>query len=55
MLARKPPTSMEYEDETQGRESFERLQEAFVCISIPVAVFGLVYISLQTMLGLFLN
>ena len=46
---------MEYEDERQETESFELLQEAFVCISIPVAVFALVYISLQTIVGIFLN
>ena len=55
MMDRKPPTSMEYEDERQETESFELLQEAFVCISIPVAVFALVYISLQTIVGIFLN
>lgn len=55
MSDRKPPVSVEPEEETGETESVERLQEAFVCISIPVAVFALVYISLQTILPLFVN
>ncbi len=55
MSDRKPPVSVEPEEVTGETESVGRLQEAFVCIIIPVVVFALVYISLQTILRIFLS
>jgi len=40
--------------ETNERELADFLKEAFVCISIPVAVFTFTYITLQTVIRLFL-
>ena len=40
--------------ETSDRELADFLKEAFICISIPVAVFALTYITLDTVIRLFL-
>ena len=47
-------TSHRADAETSERELADFLQEAFVCISIPVAVFTFTYITLQTVIRIFL-
>jgi hypothetical protein len=54
MKNREPLTSHQADTETNERELADFLQEAFVCISIPVAVFTFTYITLQTVIRLFL-
>jgi hypothetical protein len=47
-------TLTSHQADTETRELADFLQEAFVCISIPVAVFTFTYITLQTVIRLFL-
>ena len=54
MKQRKPFTSRRVDAETSDREFSDFLKEAFICISIPVAVFALTYITLDTVIRLFL-
>jgi len=54
MKNRKPFTSHQVDGETSDRELADFLKEAFICISIPVAVFALTYITLDTVIRLFL-
>lgn len=46
---------MKSEEERGQTASVDLLQEAFVCVSIPVAVFTLAYIALHTIVRIFLN
>jgi hypothetical protein len=54
MKNRKPLTSHQVDVEASERDLADLLKEAFICISIPVAVFGLAYITLDTVIRLFL-
>jgi hypothetical protein len=54
MENRKPFTSHQADAEASERELADFMKEAFICISIPVAVFALTYITLDTVIRLFL-
>ena len=54
MKNRVPFTSNQADAETREMELIDFLKEAFICISIPVAVFALTYIMLDTVIRLFL-
>ena len=44
----------EADTDTNERELADFLKEAFVCVSIPVAVFMFTYITLHTVIRIFL-
>ena len=54
MQNRETSTWHQADTETSERELVDFLKEAFVCISIPVAVFTFTYITLQTVIRMFL-
>jgi hypothetical protein len=54
MKNREPFTSNQADTESTEWELVDLLKEAFICISIPVAVFALTYITLDTVIRLFL-
>jgi len=54
MKNRETLTWHQADTETSEREIVDFLKEAFVCISIPVAVFTFTYVTLQTVIRIFL-
>ena len=54
MKNRAPLTWHPKDIEANERELADFLKDAFICISIPVAVFALTYIMLDTVIRIFL-
>ncbi len=55
MNHRGPPRPNRVRKQESNTEAIDLLKEVFVCISIPVVVFALAYITLDTFVSLFLG